>query len=59
MQVGDLVKTVAGFYQRGILVARVHDPLAMSNKVFKVLWSNGTMGNNVWEYDLEVISESR
>ena len=59
MKVGDLVKTVAGFYRCGILVERVYDPLAMSNKVFKVRWSNGTLGNNVWEYDLEVISESR
>ena len=59
VQVGDLVKTVAGFYQRGILVARVHDSnaYAIGNKVFKVLWSNGTTGNNVWEYDLKVISE--
>jgi len=63
VQVGDLVKTVAGFYQRGILVARVHDVHTLyniaehGNKVFKVLWSNGTIGNNVWEYDLKVISE--
>ena len=56
MQVGDLVKTVFGFYRRGILVERVWDPIAMSNKVFKVMWTDGTMGNNVWDYDLEVIS---
>jgi len=31
----------------------------MNNKVFKVLWQNGTIGNNIWDYDLELISESR
>ena len=59
MKVGDLVKTVGGFYRRGILVERVHDPMALVGKVFKVLWADGTMGNNVWDYDLEVISASR
>jgi hypothetical protein len=59
MQVGDLVKTVVGFYRRGILIERVHDPIAVNSKVFKVLWVDGTMGNNVWDYDLKVISASR
>ena len=36
----------------GIILERVHDPLAMSNKVFKVWWGDGTVGNNVWDYDL-------
>ena len=67
MQVGDLVKTVHGFYRRGILleqlqgilVEQLQDRLAMNNKVFKVLWQDGTIGNNIWDYDLEVISASR
>jgi len=59
MKVGDLVKTVYGFYRRGILVEQTQDRLAMNNKVFKVLWQNGTIGNNILDYDLEVISESR
>ncbi len=61
MKVGDLVKTVIGhgFYRRGILVEQIQDRLAMNNKVFKVLWQNGTIGNNIWDYDLEVVSESR
>lgn len=59
MKIGDLVKTVVGFHRRGLLVKRIHDPLAQRNKVFKILWVDGTMGNNVWDYDLEVISESR
>jgi hypothetical protein len=59
MKVGDLVKTVHGFYQLGLLIEQVQDKLAMNNKVFTVLWQNGTTGNNIWDYDLEVISESR
>lgn len=31
----------------------------MNNKVFRVLWQDSTIGNNVWDYDLEVISERR
>jgi len=27
--------------------------------VFKVLWHDGTIGNNVWDYDLKVINEYR
>ena len=59
MQVGDLVITTHGFYRRGILVEQLQDRLAMSNKVFKVLWQDGTIGNNIWDYDLEVINASR
>ena len=59
MQVGDLVITIHGFYRRGILVEQLQDRLAMSNKVFKVLWQDGTIGNNIWDYDLEVINASR
>jgi len=59
MKVGDLVKTVHGFYRLGVLVSQVRDPLAMNNKVFKVWWRDGTIGNNIWDYDLEVVSENR
>jgi len=59
MKVGDLVVTVYGQYRRGLLIEQVQDRLAMNNKVFKVLWQNGTIGNNIWDYDLEVVSESR
>ena len=59
MRVGDLVITIHGFYRRGILVEQLQDRLAMSNKVFKVLWQDGTIGNNIWDYDLEVINASR
>ena len=59
MKVGDMVKTVHGFYRRGLLIEQAQDRLAMNNKVFRVLWHNGTVSNNVWDYDLELISESR
>ncbi len=59
MNVGDLVKTAFGFYRRGLLIEQVRDRRAMNNKVFRVLWQDSTIGNNVWDYDLEVISERR
>ena len=55
MQPGDLVGQrrwgVEG-KTHGIIIERVHDPLAQNNKVFKILWNDGTIGNNVWDYDL-------
>ena len=58
MKVGDLVKHV--FSERiGVITEKVHDPVAMNNDVFDVAWNNNTIGRNIWDYDLEVISESR
>ncbi len=59
MQVGDLVlftrpTHVLGMH--GLIIERVHDPMAMNNRVFKVLWKDGTIGNNIWDYDLKVIN---
>jgi len=59
MKIGDLVKTVFGPYRRGLLVELVQDRLAMNNKVFKVLWLDGSVGNNIWDYDLELVNENR
>ena len=39
MKVGDLVKTVHGFYRLGVLISQVRDPLAMNNKVFEEIVS--------------------
>jgi len=59
VKVGDLVESFHGNHPgRGLLIEQVQDRLAMHNKVFKVLWQNGTIGNNIWDYDLKVISES-
>ena len=54
MKSGDLVKTVLGPYRRGFIVEQVQDRLALNNKVFRVLWLDGSVGNNIWDYDLEV-----
>jgi len=62
VKVGDMVKHVLAHEREnmvGILVEKVHDPLAMTNDVFRVLWRDGRIGNNVWDYDLVVINEAR
>ena len=56
MKIGDLVKTVHGFYRRGFIVEQVQDRLALKNKVFRVLWLDGSVGNNIWDYDLELVN---
>ena len=60
MKVGDLVISAYGDVRirRGLLIEQVRDRRAMYNKVFKVLWQDNTIQNNVWDYDLEVGSES-
>ena len=61
MKVGDLVKHALAHKREnmiGVLLEKVHDPLAMNNDVFSVLWRDGKIGNNVWDYDLVVINES-
>ena len=60
MKVGDLVKdnhpTGQGWV--GIVVASVPHSTAL-NKLFKVLWQNGYTGDNIWDYDLKIISENK
>ena len=59
MKVGDLVKdnhpSRMGAERIGVIVARTKS--ALHNKSFKVLWCNGAIGNNVWDYDLKVIDK--
>ena len=61
MKVGDIVQHC--FSEKiGVTIREVFDPLCgvtSSNKVFDILWQDGTIGHNVWNYDLELISESR
>jgi len=60
--VGDLVYHISqlrSLNNYGIILERVHDPRALHNKVFKILWRNGRIGENVWDYDLELVNESR
>lgn len=68
MKVGDLVKDnyptrshMSHMDRFGMIVENVghNKGLGCTNKVFKVLWLNGAIGTNVWDYDLKVVSESR
>ena len=66
MKVGDLVKDNHPRWldrdkKVGVIIERVssYRRCASNNKLFKVLWRNGTIGNNVWDYDLKVIHEDR
>ena len=65
VKVGDFVKDNHPSYRLwdkiGVIVENVghNKGVGCTNKVFKVLWRNGTIGNNVWDYDLKVVSESQ
>ena len=55
MKVGDLVRDNYPTRDRvGVIVEQVHDRLAQNNKCYNVLWRDGTIGKNVWDYDLKV-----
>jgi hypothetical protein len=61
LKVGDLV-IHWGTKKIGIVTKEVWHPLCgvtSSNKVFDIFWQNGTIGHNVWNYDLELVDESR
>ena len=60
MKVGDLVKSIKpyGDPKVGVIIEIANIPGQRENKVFKVLWSTGTIAG-IWDYDLEVINESR
>ena len=62
MKIGDLVRHALAHKREnmiGIILDKVHDPMAMNNEVFSVLWRCGNVGKNVWDYDLVVINENR
>ena len=45
----------------GIILKEVWNPICgvtSSNKVFDVMWRDGTIGHDVWNYDLELVGES-
>ena len=57
MQVGDLVK--ASRFDRimlGVIVAKVDEPRALHNDVFRVLWTDGEVGEKIWDYDLKKVT---
>jgi len=60
MKVGDLVKDnhpsrLGGAERIGFLVTQTRLGTSSLNKSFKVLWHDGTIGNNVWDYDLRLV----
>ena len=64
MKVGDLVRNNHPSWMRveqiGVIVGRGVSMLGASrmNKSFKVLWRDGTIGNNIWDYDLKIVKKS-
>ena len=57
MKTGSLVQHC--FSERvGVVMKEVFDPLCATtiNKVFDVLWLDGTTGHNIWNYDLELVN---
>ena len=64
MKVGDLVRNNHPSWMRaeqiGVIVGRGVSMLGASrmNKSFKVLWRDGTIGNNIWDYDLKIVKSS-
>ena len=53
MKVGDLVKAIylsADSSLLGVIVAKV-DTIE-GTEVFKILWTNGTVSDRMWDYDL-------
>jgi hypothetical protein len=67
MKVGDLVKdnypTRSHMSRLGLIVGHAstahHRDSRAINKVFNVLWYNGTFGRHIWDCDLELVSEGR
>ena len=60
MKIGDLVKSIKpyGDPKVGVIIEDAHIPGTRKNKVFKVLWSTGTIAA-FWDYDLRRICERR
>ncbi len=66
MKVGDLVKdnhpsrNCSGTEWVGMIIKNIpHNGWGgANNKMFKILWLNGTIGNNVWDYDLKIVKSA-
>jgi len=52
MKVGDLVKVLGSPGGVGIIVAEVDESRATGNDVFKVLWTDGSVTEKIWDYNL-------
>lgn len=63
MKIGDLVRDNhpnrgMGPERIGVLIERTRLGTSSLNKSFKVLWRDGTIGDNVWDYDLKIVKSS-
>jgi hypothetical protein len=64
VKVGDLVKDNhpnRRLNERfGVIVSESADRyVSMAlNRAFKVLWRDGTIGKNVWDYDLKIVNSA-
>jgi len=55
MKAGTLVKHMGtNINLIGVLIEKMHDPLNYIGRVWKVQWTDGTIGNYVCETDLKV-----
>ena len=59
LKVGDFVKSEYPSWtgrpvRHGFIIEELLKSRAL-NRVFKVLWTNGEIGNNVYHYDLELV----
>ena len=52
MKVGDLVKVLGSPGGVGIIVSEVDEPRATGNDVFKVIWTDGSVTEKIWDYNL-------
>jgi|LWDU01.1.fsa_nt_gi hypothetical protein len=60
MKVGDLVRHAHAHKREnmtGIILEEAYDPRDPGNRntIFNVLWRNGKIVKNVWDYDLVMI----
>jgi len=64
VKVGDLVRdnrpNWLGGERVGVIISESTDRyVSMAlNRAFKVLWRDGTIGNNVWDCDLKIVKSS-
>ena len=59
MRAGSLVQHC--FSEKiGVVIKEVFDPLCgtTTNKVFDVMWRDGSIGHNIWNYDLNILKSS-
>ena len=59
MKPGDLVRDNYPTRDRvGVIIEQVFDRLAQNNNCYNVLWRDGELAKNVWDYDLKVHNEA-